>query len=104
MLQLSTKTVGHGSSPDYAAARSAVTPALSLDSIGLTEVDTLAAKIVKHVHKFMPRDLVNLTILDRRELVVRATIGNRTDGMAGMRFPVQTGLGGLAVMERRVIS
>jgi DNA-binding NarL/FixJ family response regulator len=104
MQQLSTKTVGHGSSPDYAAASSAVTPALSLDSIGLTEVDTLAAKIVTHVHKFMPRDLVNVTILDRRELVVRATIGNRTDRMAGMRFPAQTGLGGLAVMERRVIS
>ena len=78
--------------------------ALSFDSLGLMEVDPLAAKIANRVHSVMTRDLVNVTILDKRDLVVRATVGNRSDRMAGMRFPVHTGLGGLTVSERRTVA
>jgi len=73
-------------------------------SLGLVELDVLAARIVSRLHQDAASELVNVTTLDDDgELVVRATLGNRTDHMIGMRFPVAAGIGGLAVAKRRTI-
>jgi signal transduction histidine kinase len=67
------------------------------------ELDPLAVKIAHHVHELLGQDLVNVTLLDKDELVVRATAGNRGE-MEGMRFPARMGLGGLTVLERRPVN
>jgi signal transduction histidine kinase len=77
---------------------------LTFAALGLMELDPLAARITDHVHSMLEHDLVNVTLLERGELVVRATAGNRTDEMDGLRFPARTGLGGLTVMERRPVN
>ena len=76
---------------------------LTFASLGLMELDPLAARIADHVYSQLGNDLVNVTLLDKDELVVRATAGNCTDEMEGMRFPSRTGLGGLTVMQRRSV-
>jgi signal transduction histidine kinase len=85
--------------------RTAGSPAprcLTFAALGLMELDPLAAKIADHVHS-LGHDLVNVTLLDKDELVVRATAGNYTDEMEGMRFPSRAGLGGLAVLRGRSV-
>lgn len=75
-----------------------------LATMGLVELDVLAARIVSRLHRDAARDLVNVTTLDEDgALVVRATLGSRTNRMIGMRFPVDVGIGGLAVSKGQTI-
>lgn len=76
---------------------------LSFPALGLMELDALAQRVADYVRTDLRLDLVNMTILDKRDLVVRATAGNHTEEMAGMRFPVRTGLGGLTLLRRRPV-
>lgn len=77
---------------------------LQFSALGLMELDALAQRVTDYVRSDLGIDLVNMTILDKRDLVVRATAGNRTEEMVGMRFPVRTGLGGLALSQRRPVN
>ncbi|CAA9263631.1 MAG: hypothetical protein AVDCRST_MAG83-2847 [uncultured Arthrobacter sp.] len=77
----------------------------SLASSGLLGLDVLAAKVAGRLHGAAPLDLVNMTVLDSDGyLTVRATEGNRTSHISGMRFAGDAGIGGLAVSLNRTVS
>ena len=79
---------------------------LTVALAGLLDLNVLATKIGVRVrqHCECVEGLVNVTMLsDYGVLAVRATLGNRTDLMTGMRFRVDTGIGGQAVSTRHAV-
>lgn len=78
---------------------------LSSPALALLGPDVLAARVALRLQRVMPNDLVNVTLLDSDgDLVVRGTLGSRTNRIRGLRIPLRSGLGGLVVSEGRAIA